>query len=92
MRKLKENELPIPPPTTTSAGNRLQQHSFPEGLDEFRQTFLKKFDASGFKEKGFIKSILYIFPIDENGKTTDVKAEGDNQKFNNEAVRACKKR
>lgn len=87
MRKLKENELPIPPPPPPASNITAAQ--FPEGLDEFRQTFANKFDASGFKEKGFIKSILYI-SIDENGKTTDVKAEGDNQKFNNEAVRVAK--
>ena len=84
---LKENELPIPPPPPPARD--FKNAEFPEGLNGLRRGIADAFDSSTFEGKGTIKSNLYI-TIDENGKTTDVRAEGDSQKFNEEAIKAMK--
>jgi len=90
-RKLKENELPIPPPPPPASNSTAAQ--FPEGINSLRMSFSNIFDSSKFvddtKNKGTFKTNIYI-RIDENGKTTDVRAEGPNTNFNTEAVRAMK--
>ena len=86
-RKLKENELPIPPPPPPASKSIAAQ--FPEGINSLRMSFSNIFDSSTFKGKETLKTHIYI-TIDENGKTTDIKAEGPNQAFNDEAVRSMK--
>lgn len=90
-RVMKENELPIPPPPPPASNITAAQ--FPEGINTLRNNFSQIFDSSKFgdnpKEKGVVKTNIYI-KIDEKGKTTDVKAEGPNTNFNTEAVRAMK--
>jgi len=90
-RVMKENELPIPPPPPPA--RNLTQAEFPEGLNALRTSFATIFDASKFandsKTKGVVKTHLFI-KIDENGKTTDIIANGDNEKFNQEAIRSMK--
>lgn len=90
-RVMKENELPIPPPPPPARSSTPAE--FPEGLNTLRRNFQDSFNSSQFgddkKEKGVVKTNLYI-KIDENGKTTDVRAEGPNTNFNAEAVRAMK--
>jgi bla regulator protein BlaR1 len=86
-RVMKENELPIPPPPPPARD--ITPAEFPEGLNALRTSFSNIFDSSSLTGKGTIKSIMYI-SIDENGKTIDVKAEGENSNFNKEAIRAMK--
>lgn len=87
-RVMKENELPIPPPPPPPAINA-RPAEFPEGLNALRMSFSNNFDSSNFKGKETLKTQIYI-TINENGKTTDIKAEGPNQAFNDEAVRSMK--
>lgn len=84
---MKENELPIPPPPPPARD--ITPAEFPEGLNTLRTNFMNVFDSSTLTGKGTIRSILYI-SIDENGKTIDVKAEGDSSNFNKEAIKAMK--
>ncbi len=86
-KKLKENELPIPPPPPPAREGKPAE--FPEGLQALRTQFANTFDASKLEKKGLLKANLYI-SIDENGVTKDVRAEGSNQDFNNEAIRSLK--
>jgi bla regulator protein BlaR1 len=86
-REMKENELPIPPPPPPASAITAAQ--FPEGLKALRTDFAQNFELAGLAGKGTVKCILYI-SIDENGKTTDIKAEGDNQNVNSEAIRTMK--
>lgn len=86
-KKLKENELPIPPPPPPAREGKPAE--FPEGLQALRTQFANTFDASKLENKGLLKTNLYI-SIDENGITKDVRAEGSNQDFNNEAIRSLK--
>jgi len=86
--ELKENELPIPPPPPPA--REITPAEFPEGLNALRKSFSENFDSSAFgKKDGTLKTSIYI-TIDENGKTKDVKAEGPNHEFNNEAIRSLK--
>lgn len=86
-RVMKENELPIPPPPPPARD--ITPAEFPEGLNALRTNFSQNFDSSALGGKGTIKTNLYI-SIDENGKTVGIRAEGDNQNFNNEAIRTMK--
>lgn len=88
-RVMKENELPIPPPPPPAG--KITAAQFPEGINALRTNFSQIFDSSGLQntQKEVFKTNIYI-RIDENGKTTDVKAEGPNEKFNTEAVKAIK--
>ncbi len=85
--EMKENELPIPPPPPPA--RNLAPAEFPEGLTALRTNFMNVFDSSSLSGKGTLKSNLYI-SIDENGKTTNIKADGPNSNFNNEAIKALK--
>ncbi|MDP9957585.1 hypothetical protein J2X97_003254 [Epilithonimonas hungarica] len=87
-KEFKENELPIPPPPPPAVNAKPAE--FPEGINALRKDFSQNFDSSAFgKKDGVLKTSIYI-SIDENGKTTDIKAEGPNQAFNDEAVRSMK--
>lgn len=86
-KHLKENELPIPPPPPPARD--FKNAEFPEGLNGLRMGIADAFDSSAFDGKGKIKSNLYI-TVDETGKTTDIRAEGENSKFNEEAIKAIK--
>ena len=88
-RVMKENEYPIPPPPPPASN--ITEAQFPEGINALRMNFSQNFDSSEFgkSEKVVLKTQLYI-KIDENGKTTDVRADGPNEKFNAEAVRTMK--
>ncbi|MCE3075029.1 M56 family metallopeptidase [Chryseobacterium gwangjuense] len=82
-------DLAIPAPP--SPAENLVQAEFPGGYNELRKQFANTFDSSalGKDVKGTMKADLYI-SIDENGKATNVKADGKTQNLNNEAVRALK--
>lgn len=74
-----------------SSSENLVQAEFPGGSGELRKQFANKFDSSVFgkDEKGTMRTDIYI-SIDENGKTTNIKADGKTPNFNNEAIRALK--
>lgn len=87
VKELKENELPIPPPPPPARDTT--PAVFPEGLTALRTSFANNFDTSKLNGKGMLRSNLYI-TIDENGNTKEIKAEGDNDQFNTEAIRTLK--
>lgn len=88
---MKENELPIPPPPPPPATNATSAKpaEFPEGLNALRTNFSNNFDSSSFKGKETLRTQIYI-SVNEEGKTTDIRAQGPNQAFNDEAVRTMK--
>ena len=63
---------------------------FPGGMDNFRRSIGENFNHLPFESKGGTVSASVMISIDENGNTTDVKANGDNVTFNNEAIRTVK--
>lgn len=63
---------------------------FPGGANALRKSIAEGFDISFFENKTGTISTAIIISVDENGKTTDVKANGDDAAFNNEAVRTVK--
>ncbi|MCA6067282.1 M56 family metallopeptidase [Chryseobacterium sp. RG1] len=80
-----------PPPPPPAPAENLVQAEFPGGIHELRKQFANKFDTSAFgkDEKGMMKADIYI-SIDENGKATNIKADGKTPSFNSEATRAIK--
>ncbi|MDQ0475938.1 M56 family metallopeptidase [Chryseobacterium sp. MDT2-18] len=63
---------------------------FPDGINAFRTLIQSNFDTFIFKgEIGIQKTTIYT-NIDENGKMTDIVAEGSNELFNREAERVVK--
>jgi hypothetical protein len=71
--------------------NKSTHAEFPGGTEEFRKQLTKNLNLEplGKGEKGLIRTDIFI-SIDENGRTTDIKAEGKTQNFNNEAIKAIK--
>lgn len=86
-KEFKENEYQIPP--SPPPARDLTNAEFPEGMNALRLKFQNNFDATTLTGQGTIKTMLYI-SVDENGKTTNVTAEGDNVKFNAEAIRTMR--
>lgn len=82
-------DLAVAPPTVPA--ENFVQAEFPGGNHELRKQFGNAFNSSVFgkNEKGNMKADIYI-SIDENGKTTDIKADGNTPTLNNEAVRTMK--
>lgn len=60
---------------------------FPGGLNFFRQKIAENFREKKVKGKGRQSSMLW-FTVDRDGTLTDIKAQGDNESFNREAIRA----
>lgn len=74
----------------TSAPSKLEQvpAEFPGGANALRQLVGTNFDTSVLNgDEGVLKTTINL-NIDENGNVSNVAAEGENQKFNAEAVRA----
>ena len=64
---------------------------FPGGIAEFRKAFANEFNTSVFKNiKGLVKAKIQ-FTVTKDGIAENLKAEGDNDILNNEALRAIKK-
>lgn len=82
-------DLAIAPPPPPS--ENFVQAEFPGGNNELRKQFGNAFNASVLakNEKSNMKTDIYI-SVDENGKTTNIKADGKTAAFNNEAVRTMK--
>lgn len=80
---------PPPPPLPPSKfDGTLPQ--FPDGINALRSLVQNNFDASVLKDtEGILKTTIYT-KIDENGRMTDISAEGSNEIFNKEAERVLK--
>ena len=88
--KKKQNvSAPVPPPPPPPPTEFEQVPAeFPGGANALRTLVSNSFDTSIFKgDEGLIKTTVYL-SIDENGKISNIFAEGDNKIFNAEAVRA----
>lgn len=89
-----ENAFPTsPPPPPPPAEPRESVDvlpSYPGGINEFRTLVSKNFDTTVLTgQEGLMKSTIY-FTIDENGNVSDFMSEGENPKFNEEALRSIK--
>ena len=86
-----ENSQSIPPPPPPPP-SELEQipAEFPGGVNKLRTEVANAFDTSIFNgNEGLVKTSVYI-SIDEKGNVTNIASEGDNVKFNEEAVRVFK--
>lgn len=64
--------------------------SYPGGINEFRILVNKNFNTAIFTgQQGLMKAIIY-FTIDESGNVSNFGSDGDNAKFNEEALRSIK--
>ncbi len=63
---------------------------YPGGVNELRKKVAKNFNSAIFGENnGLVRSTI-TFVVDKNGSIRDLKAEGENEKFNNEVLRVTK--
>lgn len=63
---------------------------YPGGVNELRKKVSKNFNSAIFGEtNGLVRSTI-TFVVDKNGSIRDLKAEGENEKFNNEVLRVTK--
>ncbi|MBD3904299.1 M56 family metallopeptidase [Chryseobacterium sp. Ch-15] len=63
---------------------------YPGGINELRKKVSKNFNSVIFGEtNGLVRSTI-TFVVDKNGSIRDLKAEGENEKFNNEVLRVAK--
>ena len=63
---------------------------YPGGNNELRKKMAYNFDSSTLDhQNSIIKGDVFII-VDENGKASGISAVGENEKFNNEAIRVAK--
>lgn len=63
---------------------------FPEGISSFRNEFAKNVNINKVQGKGTFRTVV-TFVVERDGTISDLKARGENQSFNEQAVRAIKK-
>ena len=63
---------------------------FPGGIPSFRNEFAKNIDVNKIKGKGTFRTEV-TFVVERDGTMSSLKATGQNQSFNEQAVRAIKK-
>lgn len=65
---------------------------FPDGVNEFRNQIVKNFRTKKVKIVGsnIIKSDI-AFTVERDGSIVDIKVTGENESFNQEAIRAVSK-
>lgn len=84
--KMSAPTTPPPPPPPHEFKGVLPQ--FPNGINAYRSLLASAFDTSVLKRTtGTIRTTIY-FNINEDGKISDIRAEGNNETFNREAERA----
>ena len=84
-----ENSQSIPPPPLPSELEQIPAE-FPGGVNKLRTEVANAFDTSIFNgNEGLVKTSVYM-SINEKGNVTNIASEGDNTKFNEEAVRVFK--
>ncbi|WP_226063671.1 M56 family metallopeptidase [Kaistella polysaccharea] len=87
-RAAKVEDAPVPPPPPPPSEFEQIPAEFPGGITLLRQSVGNQFDTTIFVgDEGLLKTTAYL-SIDENGKVTNVIAEGKNKKFNRETERA----
>lgn len=91
IKKKQSQDLAVPTTPPPPPGKFEQVPAeFPGGVNALRSLVANAFDTSIFKgDEGLLKTTVYL-SIDESGKISNIFAEGENQKFNAEAVRALK--
>lgn len=89
-RNSEDVATPTPPPPPPPSELKQVPAEFPGGSNVLRGLVSTNFNTSVLNgDEGLIKTTIYV-SIDEKGNVSNVIAEGDNQKFNAEAVRALK--
>lgn len=63
---------------------------YPGGVNELRKIVAKNFNSAIFGETNNLVRSTITFVVDKNGSIRDLKAEGENEKFNNEVFRVTK--
>lgn len=63
---------------------------YPGGVNELRKKVSKNFNSAIFGESNDLVRSTITFVVDKNGSIRDLKAEGENEKFNNEVLRVTK--
>lgn len=63
---------------------------YPGGVNELRKKVAKNFNSAIFGETNNLVTSTITFVVDKNGSIRDLKAEGENEKFNNEVFRVTK--
>ncbi len=92
LKKIREQ---IPPPTLEDNKAQLSQDvdqlpNFPGGINNFRSQVAYNFNTAVMTgNEGTVRSTLY-FVINSDGSTSNYRSEGENEVFNNEALRAIK--
>lgn len=66
-----------------------KEATFSEGINGFRDLFVKNLDNSKIEGKGVIKTTA-LLTIDKNGNVKNVTATGPNESFNVEVKRQLK--
>lgn len=64
--------------------------TFEGGISSFRNEFAKNVNINKVQGKGIFRTVV-TFVVERDGTISDLKASGENQSFNEQAVRAIKK-
>lgn len=86
------NKPPEPPKPDDRIreGNVDVEASFPGGLPAFRQKVFNSFSTDDFADEGGSIKAEVVFVVEKDGSITDIKANGPNRAFNEEAIRTVK--
>ncbi|WP_417431448.1 energy transducer TonB [Halpernia sp.] len=63
---------------------------FSKGIDGFRNGMIQNFDSSDFEGTDNVMRTTLTFIVEKDGTISDIKANGDNKDFNQEAVKSLK--
>ncbi|UQB67867.1 energy transducer TonB [Epilithonimonas zeae] len=64
--------------------------TFEAGISSFRNEFAKNVDIKKVLGKGTFRTVM-TFVVEKDGTISELKASGENQSFNEQAVKAMKK-
>ncbi|MFC4164836.1 energy transducer TonB [Epilithonimonas zeae] len=64
--------------------------TFEGGISSFRNEFAKNVDTKKVQGKGTFRTVM-TFVVEKDGTISELKANGENQSFNEQAVKAMKK-
>jgi len=64
--------------------------TFEGGISSFRNEFAKNVDTKKVQGKGTFRTVM-TFVVEKDGTISELKASGENQSFNEQAVKAMKK-
>ena len=65
--------------------------SFPGGINNFRVIFSKRFNTNNVKANARVIKTVVSFIIERDGTINNIKAVGNNQSFNTEAINTIKR-